>query len=77
MSASRTESVGGQFLAVGGQQRRLVSAEAVDGQLAEGMAGDCHRVFVVGGGLVPAGAVKPGPGPGAGWERCERGDQLR
>ena len=46
-------------------------------ELAEAAAFDRHGVFVVGGGLVLAGAVKPGLGPGAGRERFELLDQLR
>jgi hypothetical protein len=69
--------LGGELLLVGQQERCLVAAEAVDGELAEGAPGERDRVFVVGGGLVLAGAVKPGLGPGAGRERCERCDQLR
>ena len=64
--------LGGDLLLVGEDQRGLLAAEAVDGDLAEGAAFDRDGVFVVGGGLVLAGAVKPGLGPGAGRERLER-----
>ena len=62
---------------VGEEQRWLVAAEAFDGELAEGAAFERDRVFVVAGGLVLAGAVKPGLGSPARGQLLERGDQLR
>ena len=58
----------GWLLLVGEDQGGLVAAEAVDGDLPEGSAFDRGWVFVVGGGLVFAEAVKPGFGPRAGGE---------
>jgi hypothetical protein len=65
--------LGGELLLVGEDQGWLIAAE-LDGELAEDAAFDRDRVVVVAGGLVFAGAVQAGLGPGAGRERLERLD---
>jgi hypothetical protein len=77
LSVAFDQLLGGRLPLVGEQERCLVTAETVDGELAERAAFDRDRIFVVGGGLVLAGAVKAGFGPGTGRERLERGALFR
>ena len=77
MTVAFDQLLGGELALVGEDQRRLLTAEAVDGQLAEAAAGERDLVFVVAGGLVLARAVKASLGPGACREGLEGLDQLR
>ncbi len=77
LSVALDQLLDGHLLPVGEDQRGLLAAEAVDGDLAEGPALDRDEVFVVGGRLVFAGTVQAGLGPRADGQRLQGLDQLR